>query len=86
MQNVYCKVQIKNRSYMFIDLKKFHALMFEVIKSIYSNQQINLFMKTFTVIFDFKQVLRIFTSCCIIFSSLRTTLIFILPRPAANDR
>ena len=56
MQNVYCKVQIKNRSYMFIDLKKFHALMFEVIKSIYSNQQINLFMKTFTLIFDFKQV------------------------------
>ena len=41
---------------MFIDLKKFHALMFEVIKSIYSNQQINLFMKTFTLIFDFKQV------------------------------
>ena len=71
---------------MFIDLKKFHALMFEVIKSIYLNQQINLFMKTFTVIFDFKQVLRIFTSYCIIFSSLRTTLIFILPRPAANDQ
>ena len=41
---------------MFIDLKKNHILMFKVIKSIYLNQQIDLFMNIFLLIFDFKQV------------------------------
>ena len=41
---------------MFIDLKKNHILMFKVIKSIYLNQQIDLFMNIFTLIFDFKQI------------------------------
>ena len=47
--------------------------MFKVLKSIYIylNLQIDLFMNTFTLIFDFKQVqLLVFTSYCIIFSSL----------------
>ena len=44
-------------SYMLIGLKKIQALMFKVLKSIYIlNLQTDLFMNTFALIFDFKQV------------------------------
>ena len=42
---------------MLIDLKKNHALMFKALKSIYIfESKIDLFMNTFPLIFDFKQV------------------------------
>ena len=34
LKNVYCKLQIKSVSYMLLDLKKIHALMIKVLKSI----------------------------------------------------
>ena len=57
MKNIYCKLPIKKVSYMLIDLKKkSHPLMFKVLKSVFLNLQIDLFMNTFALIFDFKQV------------------------------
>ena len=66
LQSIYekhCKLPIKKVFYMLIDLKKkkkkkkkSHPLMFKVLKSIFLNLQIDLFMNTFALIFDFKQV------------------------------
>ena len=45
-------------SHMLTDLKKIHALMFKVLKSIYIFESTNryLFMNIFVLIFHFKQV------------------------------
>ena len=61
---------------MLIDLKKYHALIFQVLKSIlHLNLHKDLFKNTFALVFDFKQVvLYIFTSYCITFVSLGVCL------------
>ena len=42
---------------MLIDLKKYHALIFQVLKSIlHLNLHKDLFKNTFALVFDFKQV------------------------------
>ena len=55
---------------MLIDLKEIHALMFKVFKSIYicesTNRFIYLFMNTFTLIFDSKEVQSSVYSCHIV--------------------
>ena len=57
LRNVCCNLQIKNMSYMLIDLKKNNALMFKVLKSINIFESKNRFIyQQIRMIFDFKQV------------------------------
>ena len=53
----FCKLQRENMSYILIGLKKFtlYCLKYSSL-FIYLNQQIDLFMNKFALIFDFKQI------------------------------
>ena len=62
LESIYEKhlLQIANKKgvvlYAYWSKKKSHPLMFKVLKSVFLNLQIDLFMNTFALIFDFKQV------------------------------
>ena len=61
LESIYEKhlLQIANKKgvlYADWSKKKSHPLMFKVLKSVFLNLQIDLFMNTFALIFDFKQV------------------------------
>ena len=43
---------------ILIDMEKNHSSMFKVLKFIYLNLQIDLFMIAFALIFDFKQMVK----------------------------
>ena len=57
------KLQIENISKMLIDLTKSH-FMFKVVKSLYIFE--SLFINTFTLIFNFKQLESCLHSCYIV--------------------